>query len=189
MVTARPRYTAARRVATVESYALAMVRRDAKEGLSPQGKGLTAARCAFPAGESPVPASVGAPGSRPQATKGDLRVRAGRQKLAKRRKSYSEEQARGPQHEVKSAASTEKQSDGRANHFMAKAASAAGAPKLVADIGGVLGAARVQGAARNTRGPSARPRSGQGGSYKPKAKATAVQRESEGIVVPVMVAE
>ncbi len=46
----------------------------------------------------------------------------------------------------------------------------------------------MQGGARNTRGPSAQPVSGQGGSYKPKAKSSTAQRESEGIVVPVMAA-
>jgi RNA-directed DNA polymerase len=50
--------------------------------------------------------------------------------------------------------------------------------------GGVWGAARVSGGVRNTRGPSAQPWSRQGGSYKPKAKSSAVQRESEGIEVP-----
>ena len=54
----------------------------------------------------------------------------------------------------------------------------------MAGSGGVRGAARVQGQARNTREPSAQPVSGQGGSYKPKAKSGAVQRKSEGIVVP-----
>jgi RNA-directed DNA polymerase len=53
----------------------------------------------------------------------------------------------------------------------------------VAGLGGVEGAARVQGEERNTRGPSARPGSGQGGSYKPRAKASRAQRASEGIVV------
>jgi len=72
---------------------------------------------------------------------------------------------------------------------MAKATSAARAPKLDADLGGVLGAARVQGEARNTRGPSALPKSGRGASYKSKAKTTTVQRESEGIIVPMMVAQ
>ena len=42
----------------------------------------------------------------------------------------------------------------------------------------------MQGAVRNTRDPSAWPTSGRGASYKPKAKSAAVQRESEGIVVP-----
>ena len=44
----------------------------------------------------------------------------------------------------------------------------------------------MHGDARNTRDPSARPPSGQGVPYKPKAKSAAVQRESEGIVVPSM---
>ena len=42
----------------------------------------------------------------------------------------------------------------------------------------------MQGEVRNTRGPSAQPSSRQGGSYKPKAKSSAAQRESEGAVVP-----
>lgn len=54
----------------------------------------------------------------------------------------------------------------------------------MSDFGGVWGAARVQGEVRNTREPSAPPVSGQGSSYKPKAKSSAVQRQSEGIVVP-----
>ncbi len=41
----------------------------------------------------------------------------------------------------------------------------------------------MQGEERNTGDPSAQPESGQGGSYKPKAKSSAVQRESEGVVV------
>jgi RNA-directed DNA polymerase len=67
-----------------------------------------------------------------------------------------------------------------------KATSVARVPKLVMGPGGVLGAARVHGEARNTRDPSAQPQSRQGGSYKPKAKSSAAQRESEGIVVPQM---
>jgi RNA-directed DNA polymerase len=57
-----------------------------------------------------------------------------------------------------------------------------------ADPTGVGGAAREQGSGRKRRDPSARPWSRQGGPYKPKVKAGAVQRESEGTVVPVMVA-
>ena len=41
---------------------------------------------------------------------------------------------------------------------------------------------------RNRRDPSARPTSGQSDAHKPKAKTRRVQRESEGIVVPVMAA-
>lgn len=42
----------------------------------------------------------------------------------------------------------------------------------------------MQGVERNTRGPSARPESGQARSYKPMAKSRRAQRESEGIAVP-----
>jgi RNA-directed DNA polymerase len=96
----------------------------------------------------------------------------------------SREQAHGPQHQVKPAASTDEQSGGRAAHVPAKATSSVGVPKPALDTGGVWGAARVQGEARNTRDPSAQSSSRQGGSYKPKAKSSAAQWESEGIVVP-----
>ena len=64
-----------------------------------------------------------------------------------------------------------------------------GVPKPMVDSGGVRGAARVQGEVRNTRDPSAQPESGRGGSYKPVAKSSAVQRESEGIEVLQTVGE
>lgn len=85
---------------------------------------------------------------------------------------------------MKPAASTEEQSGSRAAHVTAKAKSGARAPKLAVGPGGVLGAAHVQGEARNTRDPSQQPLSRQGGSYKPKAKSSAAERESEGIIVP-----
>ncbi len=53
----------------------------------------------------------------------------------------------------------------------------------VAGLGGVGGAARVQGEERNTRGPSAQPSSRQSDPYKPRAKASRAQRVSEGTVV------
>ncbi len=56
------------------------------------------------------------------------------------------------------------------------------------DLGGVGGAARGHGGERNTRDPSAQPGSGQRGAYKPKAKARAAQRESEGAVLLVIAA-
>ena len=161
-----------------------MVRHEAKAQLNPQGQGGAAACCACPAGESPVPVGVGAPGSRPQVVEGDLLTRAGCQKFVNRREPLSGEQARGPQHEVKPAASTELQPAGRAAHVTAKATSPGRDPKRAGDCGGVWGAARVQGHVRNVRGPSVQPLSGQAGSYKPKAKSSAAQRESEGIVVP-----
>jgi RNA-directed DNA polymerase len=113
--------------------------------------------------------------------------RAGCQEPMRRREPYSGEQARGPQHEVKPAASTEKQSRSRAAHFTAKATSVGRAPERSVDPGGVEGAARVQREEWNTRGPSAQPLSRPGAPYKPKAKADVAQRESEGIVVAAMV--
>ena len=111
--------------------------------------------CTSLAGASHVSVSTGAPGSRPQAS-GEIPVaRAGCRKPLRR------EQARGPQLNVKPAASTDLQSE----------------------LGGVWGAARVQGEVRNTRDPSARPESGQAGSYKRNAKSSGGQRESEAIVV------
>ncbi len=160
-----------------------MVRHEAKARLNPPGVSGAAACCASPTGESPVPVGVGAPGSRPQAVEGDLCARAGRRKPAKRRKPCNGEQARGPQHEVKPAASTDLQPAGRAAHLTAKATSPERDPKRAGGCGGVRGAARVQGLGRNVRGPSARPESGRASSYKPKAKSNRAQRESEGIVV------
>src|SRR5262249_29500622 len=141
-------------------------------------------RCASPAGTNPAPVGVGAPGSRPQPSGRDPGGRAGHRKPVRRRPPRSGEQARGPQHEVKPAASKEQQSGGRADHVAAKATPPARGPKRADGSGGVGGAARVQGGVRNTRGPSARPTSGRGAPYKPKAKSAAVQRESEGSVVP-----
>jgi hypothetical protein len=46
----------------------------------------------------------------------------------------------------------------------------------------------VHGDERNTRGPSAPPWSGQSASYKPMAKSSRAQRESEGVVPQIVVA-
>jgi hypothetical protein len=86
---------------------------------------------------------------------------------------------------VKLAASSDLQPERRASHVRAKTTS--GAPQSgdvrAQELGGVWSAARGHGVDRNTRDPSAQPESGQRGSYKPPAKASAAQRESEGTVV------
>ncbi len=156
-----------------------MVRRDVSAFVEGILFGGAEACCAFPAGESPAPVGAGAPGSRSQGAGEIPRPRAGR-----RKPTASGEQARGPQHEVKPAASTDKQFGGRAAHVTAKATRDGLVPERPFRSGGVRGAARVQGDVWNTGGPSGRPGSGRSGSYKPKAKSSAVQRESEGIVVP-----
>ena len=166
-------------------YRRSMVRREADEAWLVRAE---SARCACPAGESPVSVGAGAPSSRPQASGGDPVVRAGRQKPARRREPRSGEQAYGPQREVKPAASTDEQSGSRAAHVTAKATSTTGDPEPVVGPGGVWGAARMQGDARNTRGPSGQPWSRQARPYKPKAKSGRGQRESEGIIVPRMAA-
>ena len=160
-----------------------MVRRDVVGCLSAFLGERTTICCASPAGASPVPVGVGAPVSRPRVTEGDLLAQAGYHKSVKRREPYNGERARGPQLEVKPAASTHLQPGGRVDHVAAKATLSAGGPKPVNSSGGVWGAARVSGEGRNTRDPSVQPLSWRGDSYKPKAKANTAQRESEGIVV------
>ena len=150
-----------------------MVRRD------DAGARASASRRSSPAGASPVSVSAGAPSSRPQVRDESDVARAGCQEPLRR------EPVRGPQHHVKPAASTDSQSESRAGHFAAKATPAAfqSGDVHAAGFGGVGGAARGHGAGRNTRDPSAQPLSRQRGSYKPPAKASAAQRESEGTVV------
>ena len=150
-----------------------MVRRDEVDRSS------SASRCSSPAGASPASVSAGAPSSRPQAAKEIPLARAGCQKPLRRKP------VRGPQHHVKPAASTDLQPESRAAHVTAKAMSTvpqSGGTRAVG-LGGVWGAARVHGDERNTRGPSVPPGSGQSDSYKPKAKSSRAQRESEGVVV------
>ncbi len=133
---------------------------DASSGQRPSG-------CTDPAGESPVPVSTGAPGSRPQA-RGESPV-----SQAGRREPLRRERARGPQREVNPAASSDKQWGSRAAHVTAKATSTAQGTgrESAAGPSGVRGAAREQGSGRKRRDPSARPWSRQGGPYKPKVSA------------------
>jgi hypothetical protein len=155
-----------------------MVRRDGAV------TGVIAPRCLPPASASLASVSAGAPSSRSRVRVEKRAAQAGCQKSLRR------EQARGPQHYVKPAASSDLQPESRAGHVAAKATSAAPLSGGVraAGLGGVRGAARVHGARRNTRGPSVRPESGQSGSYKPTAKLNRAQRESEGTVVLVTAA-
>lgn len=138
--------------------------------------------CTVPAGEGPVRVIAGEPGSRPAPEAETPTGEAWCRKPSLARASGGEQQ-RGPQHQVKPAASTEEQSESRAEHVAAKAMQSAGKSGYAPSLGGVRGAARAEGTMWNTRGPSAPPTSGKGRSYKPKAKSSVVQRESEGVVV------
>src|SRR5262245_49027454 len=82
-------------------------------------------------------------------------------------RAASGEQRRGPQHQVKPAASSEKQFGSRAVHVAAKATRLTRESGWVGSPGGVEGAARVKGRVRNTRDPSHQPTSGEGRAYKP----------------------
>jgi RNA-directed DNA polymerase len=156
-----------------------MVRRDDDDGNVPE-----ASRCASPAGASPAPVSIGAPGSRSPEPREIAEAEARRQEPVNNGR-----QGRGPQHEVKLAASTDEQSGSRAAHVTAKATSTASTSEsLDEDSRGVRSAARVHGEARNTGDPSARPRVRGTRSDQAEGQARAVQRKSEGIVVPVMTA-
>jgi RNA-directed DNA polymerase len=56
----------------------------------------------------------------------------------------------------------------------------------LAGLSGVRAAARTEGLVRNRRDPSAHALSGRDRSYKPMVKSAGVQRESDGVVVPVI---
>src|SRR5882672_4475496 len=169
-----------------------MVRRDDDRNPGPSRPGNLASRCEDPAGASPVSVSGNAPSSRLPAPGEILASEAEHQEPENRREPpLTGRQARGPQLEVKTAASSNLQSErvgweptGRAAHVTAKATLTA-RDKRVEGLGGVGVAARVQGSARNTREPSAQPSSRQGASYKPKAKSNTAQRKSEGTIVPI----
>ena len=184
----RPRVSRARRAPSSGSIG-PMVRPEERGTNRAQARGVRGSGCTSPAGESPASVGAGAPSSRSQVLGRDPRARAGRRKPVRRRRSRSGEQARGPQHEVKPAASSDLQSGSRAAHVTAKATPVAQEPERAKGPGGVGGVARVQGVVRNRRGPSRSPSSRQSGSYKSKTKSSAAERESEGIVVPWRAAE
>jgi len=165
-----------------------MVRRDDDGSPAGQPDGNPPSRCDDPAGASPVSVSARAPSSRPAAEGEIPTAEAGCQKRASQRELISEERVREPQRYVKPAASTEKQSGGRAAHFTGKATSTTRELEHVVDPGGVRGAARVQGSSRNTRDPSAQPSSWLGDANRPSAKGGIVQRKSDGVIVPTRTA-
>src|SRR5215210_1455003 len=114
-----------------------MVRPDEADRRAPVGGEATASCCTVPAGESPVQVGAGAPGSRSQVEQGEIPVaRAGCREPLRR------EQERGPQHQVKPAASSDLQRGSRAAHVTAKATSVAGrSGQTATGPSGVWGAA------------------------------------------------
>src|SRR6266567_5716642 len=106
-----------------------MVRRDDDRNPDPVRVRNLPSRCEDPAGESPASVGAGAPSSRPAAEGETPTAEAGHRKRARQQKLFSTKQARGPQHQVKRAASTDKQSESRAGHFAAKATSPTRVPE------------------------------------------------------------
>src|SRR5450432_399321 len=160
-----------------------MVRRDGTAEVNARANAEAGPCCTPPTGESPDRVIAGEPGSRPPPEAEMPTGEAWHQEPRER------EQLRGPQHEVKLAASTESQREGRAAHVTAKATPATRESGWVEGIPGVWRAARGEGEVRNTRDPSARRQSPRVVSDKPKAKRSDVQRKSEGPTVPTMAAK
>jgi hypothetical protein len=164
------------------AYTGGMVRREGGAEGRAQASAKADPCCTSPAGESPVRVSAGAPGSRP-APEAERPIGEAWCRKPSLAKAGGGKQQRGPQHQVKPAASSQKQSERRAEHVAAKATYSPRESGLGEKLGGVWGAARAEGEMRNTRGPSVPPTSGKGRSYKPMAKSSVAQRESEGAVV------
>jgi RNA-directed DNA polymerase len=166
-----------------------MVRRDDDGSPAGDPDGNPWSRCDDLAGVSPASEAAGAPSSRPAAEGETPTAEAGYRKRASQRELISEKQVRGPQLHVKPAASTEQQPESRAGHVAAKATSTSRAPEHDEDLGGVRGAARVQGSSRNTRDPSAPPSSWLDDANRPEAKGGVAQRKSDGVVVLTIAAQ
>ena len=134
-----------------------------------------------PAGESPVPVGTGAPGSR---------LRSLGETLAAER---SVESPFGGSNRagrsVKRTLQPRQTHNGRAEPLMSRRRSCLTGPVpglSLWGLSGVRAAARTEGLVRNRRDPSAHALSGRDRSYKPMVKANGVQRESDGVVVPVV---
>src|SRR5436190_11683005 len=139
-----------------------MVRRD-DDGSPAENLGENPASCCDdPAGASPVSVSGEAPSSRLPAHEETRASEAECRKPDLQQELHDGEQVCGPQHQVKTAASSHSQSGGRAAHFTAKATPTK-QPASEASAG-VEVAARIQGSTRNTREPSAQPPSRTGAS-------------------------
>jgi RNA-directed DNA polymerase len=138
-------------------------------------------RVKVPPGEAPVRPEAGSgAGSRGPVLSGASKASEGR------------ERNRSPQHQVKSAASSENQPkgvwEGRAEHVTAKAEDKRSRTGGTLDLPGVWDAGCGEGGERNRRDPNRQPTSGKAHSYKEKPKGSGAGRESEGLVVPMKAA-
>ena len=132
--------------------------------------------CDSPAGVSPVRVSAEAPGSRPWVG-GEIPLPEQGVKSLERR-----EQGRGPQHQVKLAASSDYQPkgawEGRAGHVAAKATDSGLGSERPLDLPGVESAGRDEGLSRNRRDPTWQPSQAKTGSKRLTAEG---DRSQEGV--------
>ena len=141
-------------------------------------KSFSDSRVKVPSGQTPVRPEAGSgAGSRGP-------VLSGASKASERR-----ERNRSPQHQVKSAASSDYQPkgdrEGRAEHVAAKAEDKRSRTGGTLDLPGVWDAGCGEGGERNRRDPNRQPTSGKARSHKEKPKGGGAGRESEGLMVPM----
>ena len=133
------------------------------------------------AGGSPVPVGTGAPGSRPRFVVETRRAERGVKSL------FGGSKCAG--RSVKRTLQPRQTHNGRAEPLMSRrrpcpAGPVPGSARRV--LSGVREAARAHSLVRNRRDPSAWPASGKDRGYKPMVKSCGGQRESEGVVVPLI---
>jgi RNA-directed DNA polymerase len=134
-----------------------------------------------PTGEGPVRVGTGGPGSRSRFVGEIWRAERGVKSLLARKQDHR------PWRYANSAASAEPQWQSRAAHVTAMAMSVGGCSGVsLADLLGVWEAARDHGLVRNRTDPAAWPSSGKDRPDKPMVKSDGGQRESDGVVVPVI---
>ena len=134
-----------------------------------------------PAGESPVRVGTGAPGSRPRFVVERRRAERGVKSLfgGSKRAGRSVKRTLQPRHTY----------NGGAEPLMSRRRPCPAGPvpgSACRVLPGYGRAARAHGLVRNRRDPSAWPSSGKDRWYKPMVKSSGGQRESEGVVVPVI---
>ena len=133
------------------------------------------------AGGSPVPVGTGAPGSRPRFVVETRRAERGVKSL------FGGSKCAG--RSVKRTLQPRQIHNGRAEPLMSRrrpcpASPGPGSARRVSS--GVREAARAHSLVRNRRDPSAWPSSGKDQGYKPMVKSFGGQRESDGVVVPLI---
>ena len=140
------------------------------------------ASCVRPAGVSPVPVGTGAPGSRPRFVGEIWRAERGVESL------FGGSKCAG--RSVKRTLQPRQSYNGRAEPLMSRRRPCPAGPVPGSSLWGLLrgmgGGTCTRSGTEQERPVCARLASGRDRSYKPMVKSTGVQRESDGVVVPVI---